>query len=83
MMDLFQIAGRLIEVMVTDDALRVAVARNLAGNLHFKIHIIYAVRDRRPQQRNTFFLSPSPQTTVLRSATSGHHGTTRSTHQTF
>ena len=83
MMDLFQIAGRLIEVVVTDNALRIAVARNLTGDLHFEINIIHPVRDRRPQQRHTFFLRPSPKTTVFGSSTSCHHRTAGSAHQTF
>ena len=69
-MDLFEIVGRLFEVVITDDPLRVAITRNLVGNVHFQVDVIHAVGDRRSQQHHAVGLAVLPQSLVFSTPTS-------------
>ena len=45
LVDVVEVAWRLVEIMVTDDPLRVAIPRNLPGDVVFQVDVFDAGND--------------------------------------
>ncbi len=61
---LVQVFGRLAEVVVADDPLGFAEARNRAGDILFQIDVLDAFGDGGPQQQQPRLLGPLPAAAI-------------------
>ncbi len=71
--DFRQVLGCLAEVVQADDAFRLAVDRNLVGDVRLQIDVLDAFRDRGPQQHQPRLLAALPLALVLQPPTRGDH----------
>ncbi len=49
-MDVLEVVGSFVEIVVADDSLRVAVSRNSICDIHFEVNIVSSVGDRGTQE---------------------------------
>ncbi len=81
--NLLEIFRCLAEIVHTDNAFGLAIARDRIGNVRLKIDILDSIGDRRAQQHQTRFLAPFPLSLVVGAAAGGDDWADPVTHQAF
>ncbi len=65
LVDLFEVLGRLLEVVVADDPLRVAVAADAAGDVGLEVDVVGPAGDGGAEQGLPLFLAAAPASLLL------------------
>ena len=73
-MDRRQLLGRLAEIVVADNALRLAEAGNRAGNILLEVDVIDSLGDRRSQQHQPLLLVADPLAAIDLATAGNKHG---------